>query len=181
MSSENAISSAPVHGMVMPPVLDACCGTRMMWFDKEDARAVFADCRTEDIVIEPGRAYKNGTVLHVDPDMEVDFTDMPFGDATFSHVVFDPPHHTSKRLGGTGTGVMEAKYGRLREGWREMLEAGFAECFRVLKPEGTLIFKWCSTEIPLSEVLKLTPEKPLYGHRSGKRAQTHWVAFLKSA
>jgi hypothetical protein len=31
----------------------------------------------------------------------------------------------------------------------------------------------------LREVLALTPEKPLYGHRSGKKAQTHWVAFLK--
>jgi hypothetical protein len=28
-------------------------------------------------------------------------------------------------------------------------------------------------------VLALTPEKPLYGHRSGKKAQTHWIAFLK--
>lgn len=26
----------------------------------------------------------------------------------------------------------------------------------------------------------LTPEKPLYGHKSGKRSDTHWVAFLKA-
>jgi len=27
--------------------------------------------------------------------------------------------------------------------------------------------------------LSLTPEKPLYGHRSGKQSKTHWIAFLK--
>ena len=60
-----------------------------------------------------------------------------------------------------------------------MLHRGFAECFRVLRPEGTLIFKWCEYDVPVSEVLALTPEKPLYGHRSGKQSKTHWIAFLK--
>jgi hypothetical protein len=31
----------------------------------------------------------------------------------------------------------------------------------------------------LREILALTPEKPLYGHRSGRRERTHWVAFIK--
>jgi hypothetical protein len=30
------------------PVLDACCGSRMFWFDKEDPRAVFVDNRREN-------------------------------------------------------------------------------------------------------------------------------------
>jgi SAM-dependent methyltransferase len=60
-----------------------------------------------------------------------------------------------------------------------MLRGGFSECFRVLKPGGTLIFKWAETEIPLAEVLALTEHQPLYGHRSGKAAKTHWVAFIK--
>ena len=184
MSAANVASpserSERVERLVMPNVLDACCGTRMMWFNKNDKRAIFVDRRTESFSIAPGRAYKKGAVLEVAPDKEADFTALPFEDKTFFHVVFDPPHHTSKRLGKTGTGVMEKKYGRLGDDWREMLEDGFSECFRVLKPKGTLIFKWCETEIPLSEILKLTPEKPLYGHRSGKKAQTHWVAFLKA-
>ena len=161
-------------------VLDACCGTKMMWMDKKDDRALFVDCRTESFSIAPGRAYKNGATLNVSPDKESDFTCLPFGDETFYHVVFDPPHHTEARLGRTGTGILEKKYGKLCVGWREMLASGFEECFRVLKPKGTLIFKWCATEIPLTEILKLTPEKPLYGHKSGKKAQTHWVAFLKA-
>lgn len=28
-----------------PPVLDACCGTRMMWFDKQDKRTIYIDKR----------------------------------------------------------------------------------------------------------------------------------------
>ena len=31
----------------------------------------------------------------------------------------------------------------------------------------------------VAEVLALTPEKPLFGHKSGKKMGTHWVAFLK--
>lgn len=162
-----------------PPVLDVCCGTRAMWFDKRDTRALFADQRTEQIYIAPGRAYRNGAILEVRPDLEADFTNLPFDDESFFHVVFDPPHHTSKRLGNGQSGVIEKKYGSLQPEWRRVISDGFKECFRVLKPNGTLIFKWCSVEIPLKEVLALTSENPLYGHRSGKRAQTHWVAFLK--
>ena len=71
-------------------------------------------------------------------------------------------------------------YGSLdKDTWKEDLAAGFKECFRVLKPHGTLIFKWNEIDIPLNDVLALTPEKPLYGHRSGKKANTHWVSFIK--
>lgn len=62
---------------------------------------------------------------------------------------------------------------------RAELRGGFAECFRVLRPGGTLIFKWNEIDVPLREILALTPEKPLYGHKSGKLSKTHWVAFLK--
>ena len=27
--------------------------------------------------------------------------------------------------------------------------------------------------------LELTDEKPLFGHISGKRANTHWITFMK--
>jgi hypothetical protein len=30
-----------------PPVLDACCGSRMFWFDRKDQRATFVDKRRE--------------------------------------------------------------------------------------------------------------------------------------
>ena len=33
--------------MTMQTVLDPCCGSRMMWLDKADPRAVFGDRRSE--------------------------------------------------------------------------------------------------------------------------------------
>lgn len=155
-------------------VLDMCCGPRMMWFDKQDSRAIFNDRRRERHAMNRP---KRGTVewTETDPDTLNDFTALPFADETFLHVVFDPPHF--ERFGKIG--FLAMKYGWLDSDWREMIRAGFAEGFRVLKPGGTLIFKWTATENPVSEILKLTPMKPLYGHKSGKQAQTHWIAFLK--
>ena len=150
-------------------VLDAACGSRMMWFDKQDTRAVFGDIRTESSELCDGR------MLEVCPDQVMDFRDLPYPDATFWHVVFDPPH--LNRLGKDSWTA--AKYGALLPSWRDDLRAGFAECFRVLKPHGTLIFKWNEDQIPVSEVLALTPHKPLYGHRSGRLSKTHWIAFIK--
>ena len=158
-------------------ILDACCGKKMMWFDKHDDRVLFADIRRESHSIQPNRGWPNGTTFIIAPDILQDFADMKFPDETFYHVVFDPPHcHASE---GRKKGLNAKSYGLLFTGWREILRHGFSECFRILKPNGTLIFKWCEVEIPLREVLELTPEKPLYGHRSGKKAQTHWVCFMK--
>jgi hypothetical protein len=60
-----------------------------------------------------------------------------------------------------------------------MLRVGFLECFRVLKPNGTFIFKWNECRIPIKEILPLAPFPPLFGHKSGKAMQTHWVTFMK--
>lgn len=60
-----------------------------------------------------------------------------------------------------------------------MLSKGFAECFRVLEPCGILIFKWNETDIKVLEILALTPEKPIFGHKSGKASKTHWMCFMK--
>lgn len=75
---------------------------------------------------------------------------------------------------------MAKKYGKLTEdGWRDFIHDAFCECMRVLKPNGTLIFKWSEVDIPLKDVLKQIPFKPLYGHKSGKHMTTHWIAFIK--
>lgn len=47
---------------------------------------------------------------------------------------------------------------------------------RVLKPFGTLVFKWNEDQIPLKAVLAAIGEKPLFGNR---RAKTHWLIFMK--
>ena len=162
-------------GRSLPPVLDACCGPRFMWFDPKDGRALFMDRRRETVKGEWGPGSKGRRDLQIDPDVLADFSAMPFPDESFLLVVLDPPHIRRLEM----LGKVSATFGVLVPGWEEMLRAGFAECFRVLKPGGTLIFKWCEVEVPLDRVLALTPEKPLFGHRSGKKALTHWVAFLK--
>lgn len=73
------------------------------------------------------------------------------------------------------------KYGKLYDGWETMINKGFQECMRVLKPNGTLIFKWSETDIPLKKILQIIGRQPLYGHKSGKRMQTHWLCFMKES
>ncbi|MNP24208.1 hypothetical protein D3C76_1169560 [compost metagenome] len=113
----------------------------------------------------------------ISPDLIADFTSLPFGDCTFPVVVFDPPH--LERVGPNGW--QGKKYGKLdRETWRDELRAGFAEAFRVLRPHGVLIFKWNETQIPVSQVVALTDEKPTIWQRTGKNDKTHWIIFVKS-
>ena len=100
---------------------------------------------------------------------------LPFPEASFRLVAFDPPHLV--RAGPRSW--LAAKYGKLSQDWRDDLRAGFSECFRVLHPDGVLVFKWNETQVKLSEVLALTPHQPLFGNTSGKKAGTHWLVFMK--
>ena len=151
------------------PVLDPACGSRMFHLDKANPLVTFGDIRSESHVLCDGRA------VEVRPDVIMDFRDLPFPDASFRVVIFDPPHLI--RAGEKSWSFK--KYGRLGATWRDDLAAGFAECFRVLAHEGVLIFKWNEDQIPVSQILALTPHKPLVGHRSGRQSRTHWVTFLK--
>jgi len=172
--SENVKSpddSGSVVSHCYPPVLDACCGVRMFWFDKHDDRAVFIDNRCETFTHV--RKDCGDKQIEVKPDRVMDFTDLQFPDNTFRLVVFDPPHVKAAR------GNVTKYYGTLSEDWPQMIERGFSECFRVLKPGGVLVFKWSETQISINKILTLTPEKPLFGHRVGARAKTHWVTFIK--
>lgn len=156
-------------------VLDVCCGSRMFWFNKSDARAIFADKRRETYELKDRSNKAGKRTLIVDPDILADFTALPFSDDSFSLVCFDPPHF----LNNGNTGWIARKYGTLGEDWRDVIRKGFSECFRVLKPYGVLVFKWNESEIPVSQILKLTDEKPLFGNRCGKAAKTHWIVFMK--
>jgi hypothetical protein len=49
----------------------------------------------------------------------------------------------------------------------------------VLDDYGTLIFKWSEVQIPLRKVLDAIGAEPLFGHRSGKNMNTHWMAFMR--
>lgn len=150
----------------------------MFWFDKADSRVVFGDRRSETLTVTDRTHREDGTrTLTVAPDQHMDFRALPFDDGSFRLVVFDPPH----LLRAGADSWMRAKYGVLDvDTWRDDLGAGFAECFRVLEPAGILIFKWAETQVSVREILALTPQQPLFGHPSGKRAGTHWICFMKA-
>lgn len=167
--------SESVSGKDLAPVLDACCGSRMFWFDRGDARAIFVDNRRERHTLPDASSTGGSRELHINPDIVADFTALPFPDGRFALVVFDPPHFA--RNGGNGW--VAKKYGTLSGDWRAELRKGFTECFRVLKPGGTLVFKWNEDEVSVTEILKLTPEQPLFGNRYGRHYKSHWIVFIK--
>lgn len=149
-------------------VLDACCGSKMMWFDKDREDVLFQDVREEKHTLCDGRS------LTVSPDIIADFRNMPYSDNTFFLVVFDPPH--LNKLGGNSW--MAKKYGKLLPTWEDDIRAGFNECMRVLKPNGTLIFKWNENQIPVNKIIEVIGVKPLFGHPT-RHAKTIWMTFLK--
>ena len=151
-------------------ILDACCGSKMFWFDKKNPNVEFCDNR-----IVPRHEYYPQKYIEINPDTVCDFTSLPFKNNSFKLVVFDPPHLT---WAGEKSWI-RLKYGCLDDNWPQMLYDGFNECMRVLDDYGTLIFKWSEVQIPLKEVLKAIKYKPLFGHRSGKHYNTHWMAFMK--
>ena len=155
----------------MKLILDPASSMRSFYFDKKDKRVLFGDIRVKETHL-----LTNGQTIHIEPDEVMDFRDIPYPDETFKVVVFDPPH----MLNLSEKSWMRKKYGVLdKDTWRDDLTKGFAECFRVLKDEGTLIFKWNEVSIPLKDILVFTPQKPVLGHPSGKRMGTHWVLFIK--
>jgi hypothetical protein len=155
----------------MKLILDPASSMRAFYFDKQDNRVVFGDIREDETHL-----LTNGQTITIKPDEVMDFRSIPYPDESFQCVVFDPPH----MLGLSEKSWMRKKYGVLeKDTWQDDISKGFAECFRVLKPNGTLIFKWNEVSILLKDILALTSQKPVLGHPSGKRMGTHWVLFIK--
>ncbi len=153
----------------MRTILDACCGSRMFHFNKENPNVLFGDIRSENHILCDGRT------LEIKPDLQIDFKNLPFPDRYFKMVIFDPPH--LKHLGANSW--MAKKYGVLNKTWKDDIKTGFNECFRVLDNFGTLIFKWNEEQIKVKEILELTDYKPVVGHTSGRSGKTHFIVFLK--
>lgn len=148
-------------------ILDVCCGSRMFWFDRTNKDTVYMDIRELEDTLCDGRH------ISIKPDVLGDFRDIPFDDETFNMVIFDPPHLVKV---GDNSWLIK-KHGKLSENtYKEDLKKGFSECVRVLKPNGTLIFKWNEEQIKLKEILSCTDYQPLFGN---KRSKTHWLVFMK--
>lgn len=147
-------------------ILDACCGSRMFWFDKHNPAAIYMDNRELDTMLCDGRA------LEIKPDVVADFRHMPFPTGSFRLVVFDPPHLI--RAGESSW--LAKKYGVLSATWKQDIQQGFKECMRVLMPSGVLTLKWNTEQVELSELFKVLGNKPLFGDKRGK---THWLVWMK--
>lgn len=149
-------------------ILDPCCGSKMFYYDKNSNAVMFGDIREIHTRLCDGRE------LHIQPDELMDVTNMKdIANDTFNCIIFDPPHLV--RVGESSW--LAQKYGHLPLLWEEWMNKAFAECFRVLKPGGMLLFKWNEEDIPHHTVLRCAlPYKPIAGDRTGK---TRWTFFYK--
>ena len=153
-------------------ILDACCGPRMMWFNKSHPNALYIDIRKEE------KGFIKGRNEEVNPDIVMDFRNLKFKDNTFNLIAWDIPH--LKTLGKNSK--FRKFYGALdKETWHEDITKGFNEIIRVLKDKGVLMLKFNDYEIPFKEVLSLFPIQPLFGNVTNSRgkAQTKWFCFMK--
>lgn len=78
-------------------ILDACCGPRMMWFNKRHPNTLYIDIRRENFIAS------GGDKIIIDPDMIADFRNLPFPDKSFKLVVWDPPHMKTLSTNGYET------------------------------------------------------------------------------
>ena len=128
-------------------ILDACCGGKMFYFDKNDDRVLFQDIRSFETTLCDGRNFE------IKPDIQTDFTNMPYPDESFSMVVFDPPHlkytGSSKEL----KGWQMTKYGHLGCDWKEVTSIAKVQTKNI----------WCAslTVYENSRVILFLPTAPM--------------------
>ena len=150
----------------LPPILDVCCGGKSFYFNPE-SNVLMCDMHPRVATLCDGREFT------CEPEVVCDFTNLPFNDESFSLVVFDPPHLLR------GKGWQAEKYGLLPNDWKPFLKKGFSECWRVLRSNGTLIFKWSDVQLALNDIRPCFPAIPLFGNRRPRSSKTHWIVFFK--
>jgi hypothetical protein len=148
------------------PILDACCGSRMFWFDKDNPLVDFQDIREEECVLSDGQ------ICAVKPNFIGDFTDMKMPDKSYKLVIWDPPHLV---WAGKNSNLY-AMFGKLDD-WRSDLKKGFDECMRVLDDYGVLILKWSDVQIKVKSIVKAIGRPPLVGHKTSRHCI--WMVWMK--
>lgn len=155
----------------MKPIIDVCCGGRMFYTDKENSSVLFCDNREFETIFKKN-GYKD-EIFNIKPDKIIDFRKMPFSDESFYLVIFDPPHI----LYGSDKSFLCQKYGRLSKDYKNDLTLAFNECMRILRVNGTMIFKWSEAQIKLNEILSCFNKKPLLCQKTSKTS--HFCVFFK--
>ena len=146
-------------------ILDACCGNRMMWFDKNNKNTLYMDIREE-----------------VKPDLVGDYTDLSkLG--KFKLIVFDPQFRTEKD--GCPAGFVKSYGALLKPDWRISFNRAIKQMWEHLEDYGILIFKWNDAKIKKEFALNsFLPLKPLFGQtttgeKGKKDKKTYWFCFMK--
>lgn len=151
-------------------ILDACCGGRHWWFDKNQKNTIYMDIREVEkgyIELQPNWSVK--------PDLIGDYTNMPFDDESFHLIAWDIPHILKQN-----EGIMCKKYGYLGKNWFNNCKKGFDEIMRVLKPYGTMVLKFNDLNIKINDLLDCFSLKPLFGTVTKKGANnTYFFVFMK--
>jgi len=161
-------------------ILDATAGSKMMWYEKNHPLVTYLDSRKGKISYQYPNSPKKVTIK-INPDVVADWTKtIPFDDGEFDVVLFDPPHI----IQSSNKGIMAMKFTVLSpDDWKQTLKKGIDELFRVLKPNGMFILKWCESCKSVDEVIKLFSYPAVFGtNQRSKRKNSGdicWVCFLK--
>ena len=151
-------------------ILDATCGLREMWFQKDDPDTIYLD-RRKGAISSKWRQYGGNKIIRV--TVQADNRYLPFRNETFSLVVYDPPHHVRD-----ADGTYQDLYGKLSgKTWIKDIWTASRELFRVLKIGGFLILKWSESSKKVRRVVALFPSPPLFGTKS--KSHTYWIVFRK--
>lgn len=162
-------------------ILDATCGFRGIWYQKNHPFVTFMDVRKGIVDSKTeGVKFKSRRRWNINPDVVSAWKDAPFPDNHFDMIIFDPPHivtHKNKKLS-----ALEKEYGCFYgDEWKQEIKEGVNKLFRILRPKGVFIFKWCEHNIDIDDVLKLFPYPPLFGSNTKSKGHTanYWIVFLK--
>jgi hypothetical protein len=156
---------------------EATCGGRQWWHrnQKECQVFLYGDIRKIDkgvfenkyMPIDPKTGKKKTSNWCIEPEVDADYRNLRgFPSNHFHNVCWDPPHMIKWT-----SGLISMKYGALEQGsgnYFDDLRRGFMELWRILAPNGTLVFKWNDISLPIHKVLSFFPIDYKYGITSNK-------------
>ena len=147
-------------------ILDLSAGHRAVWWNKQYPDTVFIDIRLSTL-----------------PTVCCDSRALPFRDAIFDLVVFDPPH-----VNFSAGAEMSKEYGHhTTEEIRDIVRRSAQEASRVTRAEALMAFKWNDHDQKLVKMLALLDPwwDPLCGHKVAIRTKhasaTTWMLLRRRA
>lgn len=145
-------------------ILDMSAGNRAIWANKNYEDCIYVDLREK-----------------VKPSVLANTVNLPFPDALFDLIVFDPPH-----VNGGKNGNISRDYGHhTTEEIRSLITFTAKEAYRVSKADALMAFKWNDHDQKFSTVLNLMQQwwEPLFGHRITMRTKhassTAWIMLRR--